>query len=77
MKIRDTIHASSVRDAERQIEKLYPDAIDFDFTARKNSAGQNSARGEYFSFTVEVPDDETDYGDELLDVDGELGEDEY
>jgi len=68
----DTIKANSFEDALRQMERLYPNALDVDLIQRQTADGRESASGKYFVFEVTMePEDEIDLAPE------DLGEEEY
>lgn len=72
----DTIKAYSEQDAESQISRLYPDAVDFELISRETASGVESPRGHFFVFQITVDYEPGDY-DDLLPPDGKEDEEEY
>lgn len=73
MYLTDTIRARSESDADSQISRLYPTALDIELEDRTDQYGNTSRTGQYFTYRIELEDDE----EFDLPEDGDLGEEEY
>ena len=72
----DIIKANSEEEAERQITRIYSNAVDIELISRETADGTRSANGHYFVFQI-ITDYEPGFDDDLLPPDGEEDEEEY